>query len=490
VDTQTVTALFTDLVGSTELSSRLGPDATEALRQTHYGLLRGAVNSAGGIEVKSTGDGLMVVFTSLSRALACAVAMQQAIDRHNRRGNDAPLSVRIGISTGEATEGEGDYYGDCIVEAARLCALAEGGQILATAVVQLIAGRHATQEFVSVGDLTFKGIPDPVPSVEVVWEPAVAAEDSGGQLPLPARLVGASAESLFAFFGRATELARLTETQKASAAEQRLRVTLISGEPGIGKTTLVAQAARGAHAAGANVLYGHCEEGLGVPYQPWITALSQLVEHTDEAVLRAFVDAKGLALARLLPDLARRLSMPVPDAGSDADSERFLILEGVTRLLAMASTTTPIVLVLDDLHWVDAASLQLLRHLVSSATPMSVLVVGTYRESDLSRSHPLVGALADLRREACVDRIDLVGLEDVEIIDLLGAAAGHHVADDGVALAHALRRETAGNPFFLVEDHRTRAPRPGATDRRRLRPRRPPAPHRSPAGGALRAHLP
>ena len=263
--------------------------------------------------------------------------------------------------------------------------------------------------------------------------------------------MGASAESLFAFFGRADELARLTETQKASAAEQRLRVTLISGEPGIGKTTLVAQAARGAHAAGANVLYGHCEEGLGVPYQPWITALSQLVEHTDEAVLRAFVDAKGLALARLLPDLARRLSMPVPDAGSDADSERFLILEGVTRLLAMASTSSPIVLVLDDLHWVDAASLQLLRHLVSSAAPMSVLVVGTYRESDLSRSHPLVGALADLRRESCVDRIDLVGLEDVEIIDLLGAAAGHHVADDGVALAHALRRETAGNPFFLVE---------------------------------------
>ncbi len=90
------------------------------------------------------------------------------------------------------------------------------------------------------------------------------------RLPLPARLVGASERSPFAFFGRDAELARLGETQQASVTERHLRVTLISGEPGIGKTTLVAQAARAMHATGANVVYGHCEEGLGVPYQPWM----------------------------------------------------------------------------------------------------------------------------------------------------------------------------------------------------------------------------
>ena len=109
------------------------------------------------------------------------------------------------------------------------------------------------------------------------------------------------------------------------------------------------------------------------------------------------------------------------------------------------------VVVLDDLHWVDAASLQLLRHLVASAIPMAVVVVGTFRESDLSRSHPLTGALADLRREDCVSRLDLLGLEDTEIIDLLEAAAGQTMADEGIGLAHALRRETGDNPFFLVE---------------------------------------
>lgn len=132
-------------------------------------------------------------------------------------------------------------------------------------------------------------------------------------------------------------------------------------------------------------------------------------------------------------------------------TDRFLILEGVARLLALASTSAPVVVVLDDLHWVDAASLQLLRHLVASAIPMAVVVVGTFRESDLSRSHPLTGALADLRREDCVSRLDLLGLEDTEIIDLLEAAAGQTMADEGIGLAHALRRETGDNPLFLVE---------------------------------------
>ncbi len=449
--TQTVTIVFTDLVGSTELSARLGPVATEDLRLTHFGLLRGAIQASGGTEVKNMGDGLMVAFSSLSRALACAVGMQQAIERHNRRDRVVPLSVRIGMATGEATEEDGDYFGDPVVEAARLCAQADGGQILATEIVKAMAGRHATQEFISVGDLVLKGLPDPVPAVEVLWEPDTAAQKTDGQLPLPARLVGASAESLFAFFGRADELSRLADIQKVTSAEHRLRVTLVSGEPGIGKTTLVAQAARAVHAAGASVCYGNCTESLAIPYQPWIAALTQLVDHTDEAVLSGFVDGNGPALARLLPGLARRLGSDLVRPDGDPDTERFLILEGVARFLALASTTVPLVLVLDDLHWVDAASLELLRHLVTSATPMAVQVVGTFRESDLSRSHPLTGALAELRREPAVDRLDLLGLADTEIIDLLAAAAGHDMEDEGVALAHALRRETGGNPFFLVE---------------------------------------
>src|SRR5690348_13705998 len=183
----TATFVFTDLVDSTATAARLGPDAADALRQTHFRLLRSAVSASGGTEVKNLGDGLMVTYSSPSRALAGAVGMQQAIEHHNRSAGE-PLGVRMGISTGEAVEDDDDYFGDAVVEAARLCALAQGGQILATDLVRMMVGRHATQTFVEVGELELKGLPDPVATVEVLWEPVVVA----GSIPLPGSLVGAA----------------------------------------------------------------------------------------------------------------------------------------------------------------------------------------------------------------------------------------------------------------------------------------------------------
>src|SRR5690242_3724641 len=148
----TATFVFTDLVDSTATAARLGPAAAEELRQTHFRLLRGAVTSSGGTEVKNLGDGLMVVYSSPSRALSGAAGMQQAIEHHNRSA-DEPLGVRIGISAGEAVEEDDDYFGDPVVEAARLCAVAQGGQILAADLVRLMVGRHATQTFIELGPL-------------------------------------------------------------------------------------------------------------------------------------------------------------------------------------------------------------------------------------------------------------------------------------------------------------------------------------------------
>ena len=117
----TATFVFTDLVDSTATAARLGPEAAEDLRQTHFRLLRGAVAASGGTEVKNLGDGLMVMYSSPSRALSGAVGMQQAIEHHNRSA-DEPLGVRVGLSTGEATEEDGDYFGDPVVVSRRACA--------------------------------------------------------------------------------------------------------------------------------------------------------------------------------------------------------------------------------------------------------------------------------------------------------------------------------------------------------------------------------
>src|SRR5262245_36537677 len=148
----TATFVFTDLVDSTATAARLGPEAAEELRQTHFRLLRGAVAASAGTEVKNLGDGLMVMYPWASRALSGAAGMQQAIEHHNRSAVE-PLAIRVGVSVGEATEEDDDYFGDPVVEAARLCAAAQGGQILATDVLRALVGRHATQTFADVGPL-------------------------------------------------------------------------------------------------------------------------------------------------------------------------------------------------------------------------------------------------------------------------------------------------------------------------------------------------
>jgi class 3 adenylate cyclase len=120
--TQTVTVLFTDMVGSTALSSSLDPEAADALRQAHFSLLRQALAASEGTEVKNLGDGLMAVFSSPSAAVSCAVTMQQAVEADNRRSENR-LGLRVGLSGGEVTIEDDDYFGDPVVEAARLCAL-------------------------------------------------------------------------------------------------------------------------------------------------------------------------------------------------------------------------------------------------------------------------------------------------------------------------------------------------------------------------------
>ena len=179
--TENVAILFTDVVGSTELSQRLSPEAADEVRRGHFSILRQAIAEAGGTEVKNLGDGLMVVFGSASAALACAVAMQQGVERDNR-GREHSVGLRVGLSGGEVTREDDDYFGDPVVEAARLCAICESGQILAADVVRVMAGRRNRHECRSLGELTLKGLPDPVETVEVLWEPLGGA-DTGTSSP-------------------------------------------------------------------------------------------------------------------------------------------------------------------------------------------------------------------------------------------------------------------------------------------------------------------
>ena len=142
--------------------------------------------------------------------------------------------------------------------------------------------------------------------------------------------------------------------------------------------------------------------------------------------------------------------MPPPQT-SDAETERFLLFSAVTGLLRDVCAVVPVCLVLDDFQWADAQSVALMKHLVRTVDQGALLVIVTYRDSDLTRDHPLTGALADLRRIDGVERLPLDGLGANEVAEVMSAAAGHELDARGIALAGEVAAETGGNPFFVNE---------------------------------------
>jgi class 3 adenylate cyclase len=440
---QTVTILITDLVGSTGLESRIGPKAADELRSEHFSLLRSAVDETGGREVKNRGDGLFIVFESASQAVSCAVAVQQRFERRNR-ASDEQLSIRVGLSAGDATVSDGDYFGMSVTEAARLCDRAQGGQILANEVVGQLTGGRNGHAFEAIGALALKGFPEPVNAVEVGWEPL---GEEGPPLPLPPRLQEMPQGG---FVGRAVELRRLRKLV-SEATEAECRLALISGEPGIGKTRLSIHTALEARFQGAAVLYGRSDEELALPHGPWVEAVTHYVAHAPEELLRIHVEQHGGELTRLIPALAERLAHVPSPRETDPDTERHLLFGAVLGLLCEASRNAPLVLVLDDLHWADKATLLLLKYVVSRGYGMRALIIGTYRESDLAREHPLLEVLADLHREQKVERIALAGLEEPDIVRIMERATGHELDEVGFELSKQLYSETDGNPFYTGE---------------------------------------
>jgi DNA-binding SARP family transcriptional activator len=285
------------------------------------------------------------------------------------------------------------------------------------------------------------------PSVEAV-EPAPAPEagplDSAPvSVPLPRALrFPASAP----FVARAHELARLGGLWAEVAGGARVAV-IVGGEAGIGKTRLAAELARTVQQAGGLVLYGRCDEGLAVPYQPFVEALRPAATAMGPDRLGAELGRFAPELVRLLPELGA-LGEP---ARADPETERFAMFEAVSALVEAATRGRRALVVLDDLHWAATPTLLLLRHLIRSERPLGALLVATYRDTELGIRDPLAELLVDLKRDSSVETMTLGGLDEREIARLLEVAAGHAPERRGADLAGLLQTETGGNPFFIRE---------------------------------------
>jgi DNA-binding SARP family transcriptional activator/tetratricopeptide (TPR) repeat protein len=246
------------------------------------------------------------------------------------------------------------------------------------------------------------------------------------------------------FVGRADELAALAgEWQRVRRGERR--VVALSGEPGIGKTRLAAELCAAAHASGGIVLLGRCHEDGLVPYEPFVEALRRYVAECPAQALRDRLGAEGAVLAALMPELAERIG---PGAVTPKELAAARLVEAIVVLVRDAAGSRPTVLLLEDLHWAEDATAVALRHLVRGTEGAPLLVLVTYRDTEVTDEHPMIGALAEARRARALGELALDGLDEQSVGSIVAGDAGREASAGLIAAVHA---RTGGNPFFVEE---------------------------------------
>jgi DNA-binding CsgD family transcriptional regulator len=251
------------------------------------------------------------------------------------------------------------------------------------------------------------------------------------------------------FVGRERELAQLNAAL-GDAISRQGRLVMLVGEPGIGKTRTAEELAGLARQRGAVVLWGRCPEERGAPpYWPWAQIIRSYVGEREPGVLRSEMGAGAADIAQVVPEVREGLpDLPASPVLQDPEQARFRLFDSITSFLKRASQKQPLVLTLDNLHWADPSSLRLLEFLAQEVSEARVLVIGTYRDVDVSRGHPLFRTLGELTRQRLYQRVLLRGLSQGEVGQVMGTVGGIAPPQELVATVH---QQTEGNPLFVGE---------------------------------------
>jgi DNA-binding CsgD family transcriptional regulator/tetratricopeptide (TPR) repeat protein len=250
------------------------------------------------------------------------------------------------------------------------------------------------------------------------------------------------------FVGRRAEFERL-EAIWSAVEDDRRQVVFIGGEPGVGKTRLVAEAARALNEHGAAVFWGACQADFDIPYRPFVTILEQVLDDAQPGAIQNVTPQVAAPLLRLTASVRRHWPEFDEQPGGDRES-RPVLFDALLRVLLAVAEERPAVLVLEDLHWAGEPTLAMLTHLVQSTSGERILVLITRRTTAPDRTDAVTYALADLYRLEGVERLDLGGLDTEDVTDYLVSEAGV-TRSAARAVAPLLRDQTGGNPFFLHE---------------------------------------
>ena len=411
--------------------------------------------------VKHTGDGFLAEFPTVLAAVECAVDIQQQMGLSNEGlENGRRFEFRIGINLGDIIVDSEDIHGDGVNIAARLEAIADAGGVCISADVYRQVRNKPGFEFEDLGEHSVKNIATPIQVYRVTRDERVdsapdilttsdpfpadsAAKET--ESPLEAMLehmMGSKQQPPTMMVGREAEKQSLSDAYQ-EAQQGSGNIALIRGEPGIGKSCLASTFAEELKSESTLVVYGQCHETLGSPpFWPWLQILRNL-QLTD--------DSLGLSPAAIFGDLAaadKQQSRSSSLLSSDVGSEQFLLFSKIANVLAQYASQRTLILVIDDLHWADKSSLLLLSHICRRLSQQAMLVIGTYRDIEITRKHPLFESLGDISRQANLRRIPLKGLSEQDVSGFIENTVSQTLSPE---ILKSLYDKTEGNPLFVSE---------------------------------------
>jgi class 3 adenylate cyclase/tetratricopeptide (TPR) repeat protein len=451
---KTVTALFADIRGSTELLERLDPEEARALIDPALKLMIDAVNHYDGYIVQSTGDGIFAVFGAPvahedhpQRALYAALRLQDELRRYSaglRARGGSPIEARAGVNTGEvvvrsirAGEQHSEYapVGHTANLASPMQTIAASGSIVVTANTSaLVEGYFRLR---SLGQVTLKGIAEPVNAYEVI-----------GLGPLRTRLQRAVGRGLTKFIGRETELKQMKHALEL-ARDGHGQIVAAIGEPGVGKSRLLYEF-KAVTQAGNQVLeaysVSHGKASAYLPVTEMLRDYFRIVPDDEIRQRREKVAGKIAILDRALEDTLPYIYALLGIADSDgplpqidAEIRRRRTCEAIKRVLLRESLNQPLIVIFEDLHWIDRETQAVLDLLAESIASARILLLVNYR--------PEYRHEWGRRTYYTQLRLDPLGRESADemLSELLGDAP------ELAALKRTIAERTEGNPFFVEE---------------------------------------
>jgi class 3 adenylate cyclase/tetratricopeptide (TPR) repeat protein len=422
--------MFTDMVGFSALTQQDEPLALRLMEEQRK-IVRPVIGRFAGKEVKTMGDGALVVFDSALDATECAVEFQRQLFERNRDVPGHRIEIRVGIHVGDVVHSENDVYGDAVNIAARVEPLAETGGICVTGQVREQVQNKIPYPMKVVEGAHLKNIETPVTvfRLELPWTPP-------------------SLSGLTPFTDRKEELEHLKRLVAAMRAGHGVTVA-ISGEAGVGKSRMADEFVSRAEKEGARVLRGRANQGIdSAPFSSWSEAVREFSREASNPLLYQACAECEPEMARLVPELRSRLGRaaePVP--GDESSESRFF--EGIHRFLENLSRDAPAIVLIEDAQWLGSASLHLVDFLGRRIQDDRVLVVLVYREGHSAELGPLEGVVHGLSGERRLEQVRLHRFDAPTSVQFLLQMLRGRLPASGGDLAAPLFEKSGGNPLFL-----------------------------------------